>query len=388
MKVLDIILEGAAGETAEYAWKFLSKQTAQAAFGREVAADIATRVLNKYAKKGLPVDRMELDRLLDARISASPYKNDTNFIEQIERDTVGYYNKIYKDWKQNTNPAGKPNTAKSAIREQAAKAKTSWESLTAKGLYSKFLYAWQFKDIYEAVDLYWEQMNWALDRLALGTDGVASDGKPGFLLEEFHQYHKTALATLAAHLVATFPSLWNKVPVLGWASKIVSNKVTGLAGKTLWLTFLDAHKFGGDISGRRFIDNFMLWQLNAIPLVGPLLFSDKVTIASVIGEPLVWTEDFIKKGWVNFLKTTAYKNSDIPAGLLPDNYPNPDNPADAEAEKKRQDGKVTPADADSQADNNPSGKTPPNKNPNGDWEDMGNGFEVDRMTNHVRVKRY
>jgi hypothetical protein len=121
------------------------------------------------------------------------------------------------------------------------------------------------------------------------------------------------------------------------------------------------------------------------------LFSDKVTIASVIGQPLVWTEDLIKSEWVKFLKATAYKDSDIPAALLPDNYPNPNNPADAEAEKKKQAGKVVPADADSQAGTNPSktdttgGK---NTNPNGDWEDMGNGFEVNRMSNNVRVKRY
>lgn len=390
MKVLDVIVETAAGEAAGYAWKFLGKQTAQAAFGRDVAKDVAQQIFNTYTKKGIKAPQMELDRLLDSKISASQWKDDTAFIEQVEKDTVGYHNKLYDEWKK-TNRGGKTNVAKSKIQEQALKARGAWKSLTAKGLYEKALYAWQFADIYEAVTLYWEQMDWALDKLAVGPDGIAEDGKPGYTLENFHHYHKQVLAVLFAQLVATFPKAWNKVPILGWASAIVSNKVTGLAGKTLWLTFLDAHKFGSDYSVRKFIDNFMMWQLNAIPIIGPLLFSDKVTIASVIGQPLVWTEDLIKSEWVKFLKATAYKDSDIPAALLPDNYPNPNNPADAEAEKKKQAGKVVPADADSQAGTNPSktnttgGK---NTNPNGDWEDMGNGFEVNRMSNNVRVKRY
>lgn len=401
MKVLDIIVETAAGEAAGYAWKFLGKQTAQAAFGREVARDVANEIFNTYTKQGIKAPRAELDKLLDRKLSRSQWKDDTAFIEQVEKDTVGYHNALYKDWakgRTKVKPKEEPDAPENFrlpahIKNQALKARSSWKSLTPRGLYSKALYAWQFADIYEAVTLYWEQMDWALDKLSVGPDGVAEDGKPGFSLEAFHNYHKEVLAVLFAQLVATFPKLWNKVPVLGWASAIVSNKVTGLAGKTLWLTFLDAHKFGGDLSIRNFIDNFMLWQLNAIPIIGPLLFSDKVTIASVIGQPLVWTEDLIKGEWVKFLKATAYKDSDIPAGLLPDNYPNPNNPADAEAEKKKQAAKVTPADADSQSDTNPaktdtSGKRPGNKNPNGDWEDMGNGFEVDRMTNQVRVKRY
>jgi len=392
MKVLDVIVETAAGEAAGYAWKFLGKQTAQAAFGREVARDVANEIFNTYTKQGIKAPRAELDKLLDRKLSRSQWKDDTAFIEQVEKDTVGYHNALYKDWaKKNPKVKTKDEPEAPAIRNQALKARSAWKSLTAKGLYEKALYAWQFADIYEAVTLYWEQMDWALDKLAVGPDGIAEDGKPGYTLEDFHHYHKQVLAVLFAQLVATFPKAWNKVPILGWASAIVSNKVTGLAGKTLWLTFLDAHKFGSDYSVRKFIDNFMLWQLNAIPIIGPLLFSDKVTIASVIGQPLVWTEDLIKSEWVKFLKATAYKDSDIPAALLPDNYPNPNNPADAEAEKKKQAGKVVPADADSQAGTNPSktdttgGK---NTNPNGDWEDMGNGFEVNRMSNNVRVKRY
>lgn len=392
MKVLDVILEGATGEAGEYVWKFLAKQTPQAVFGREVARDVAQQIFNTYTKQGIKAPRAELDKLLDSKLSQSQWKDDIAFAEQVEKETVSYHNALYKEWSKKGRTKVTPKDEPDApavlpahIRNQALKARGAWKSLTAKGLYSKALYAWQFADIYEAVNLYWEQMDWALDKLSVGPDGIAEDGKPGFSLESFHNYHKEVLAVLFAQLVATFPKLWNKVPVLGWASAIVSNKVTGLAGKTLWLTFLDAHKFGGDLSIRNFIDNFMLWQLNAIPIIGPLLFSDKVTIASVIGQPLVWTEDLIKGEWVKFLKATAYKDSEIPAGLLPDKYPNPNDPAQA--------AKVTPADADSQADTDPaktdsSGKRPGNKNPNGDWEDMGNGFEVDRMTNQVRVKRY
>jgi hypothetical protein len=391
MKVLDVILEGAAGETAEYVWKFLGKQTAQATFGREVARDVAQQIFNNYTKQGIKAPRAELDKLLDSKLSRSQWKDDIAFIEQVEKDTVGYHNALYKDWKQ-TSRGGKTNVAKSEIQEQALKARGAWKAMGPKGLYSKFLIAWQLYDVWDALELYWRQMDWALNKLAIGPGATdPEDGKPGFLLEDFHHYHKEVLAVLFAQVVATFPKLWNKVPILGWASKIVSNKTTGLAGKTLWLTFLDAHKIGSDLSIRRFIDNFMFWQLNAIPLVGPLLFSDKVTVASVIGQPLVWTEEFAKDQWVKFLKATAYKDSAIPELLLPDNYPNPNNPADAEADKKKQAGKVVPADADSQAGTNP-GKTNTtggkNTNPNGDWEDMGNGFEVNRMSNNVRVKRY
>jgi hypothetical protein len=155
------------------------------------------------------------------------------------------------------------------------------------------------------------------------------------------------------------------------------------------MTFLDADKVGGEYSIRKFIDNFMVWQLNAIPIIGPFLFNDGVTIASVIGQPLVWTEEFIKEQWVKFLKATAYKNSDIPTWLLPDKYPNPNNPED----KKKYPGSnqgpsVTPAVVDPNANTNPT--TPgalKQTNPNGEWDNMGNGFEVNMRTGHVRVRQ-
>lgn len=393
MKVLDIIVEASAqGAVGEYAWKFLGKQTAQAAFGREVARDVASQMLNKYPKRGLPVDRMEFDRLLDAKISASPYKNDTAFIEQVEKDTVGYFNKEYNAWKK-SGGGGKVeptvgDVAGDAVNKAAAKAKAKWETLGSNGLiraWSAGIFVWQTADVIEYVNLYWKQMDWALDKLALGPDGKAEDGKPGFILEEFHVYHKQVLSELAADLLATYPSFWYRIPVLGWLFKL-----SGLVGRTVWMTFLDTHAFGNDTTLRKYINNVMLWKLNAfLPI-----FDDTVTVGSVVGQPLVFTEDFFKKLWVNFLKGTVYQNSDIPSWALPDHYPNPNNPADVAADKKKQSGKVTPADADSQADTNPSntdttgGKRLPNKNPNGDWEDMGNGFEVNRMSNHVRVKRY
>jgi len=392
MKVLDIILETAAGEAAGYAWKFFGKQTAQAAFGRQVARDIAHEILRKYPKKGLPVDRMDLDRMLDARISASPYKTDTEFMEQVERETVGYYNKLYKDWKK-TAGGGKieptaGDVAGDAVKKTAAAAKTKWEALGSNGLiraWTAGIFVWQTADVIEAVTLYWEQMAWALDKLSVGPDATAEDGKPGFSLNSFHNYHKEVLAKLAAQLLATYPSFWYKIPILGWLFKL-----SGLVGRTLWMTFLDTHMLGNETTLRQYINNFMMWKLSAfIPL-----FDDTVTVASVVGQPLVWTEDFIKNGWVRFLKLTAYQDSDIPAWALPDHYPNPNNPTDAAANKKKQNAKVTPTDADSQAGTDPSkpnttsNKRLPNTNPNGDWEDMGNGFEVNRMSNHVRVKRY
>ena len=392
MKVLDIIVETGVGDALGYAWKFFGKQTAKAALGREIAQDVAYEILRKYPKKGLPVDRMELDRMLDARISASLYKNDTEFMEQVERETVGYYNKLYKDWKK-TAGGGKieptaGDVAGAGVKKAAALAKTKWEALGSNGLiraWSAGIFVWQIYDVQEAVTLYWEQMAWALDKLAVGPDATAEDGKPGFTLEEFHVYHKTVLAKLAAQLLATYPSFWYKIPILGWLFKL-----SGLVGRTLWMTFLDTHSFGNDTTLRQYINNFMMWKLNAfLPI-----FDDTVTVASVVGQPLVWTEDFVKNVWVRFLKNTAYQDSEIPAHLLPTNYPNPNNPADAAADKKKQNAKVSPTDADSQADTDPSKtdtnsrKRLPNKNPNGDWEDMGNGFEVNRMSNHVRVKRY
>jgi hypothetical protein len=136
-----------------------------------------------------------------------------------------------------------------------------------------------------------------------------------------------------------------------------------------------------------------MWKLNAIPLIGPFLFNDGVTIASVIGQPLVWTEDFIKEQWVKFLKATAYQKTDIPTWLLPDKYPNPNNPEDKEKHiVPNQNVKVTPADADPNAETNPVNSTKPGAlkqtNPNGEWDNMGNGFEVNMRTGHVRVRQY
>jgi hypothetical protein len=109
----------------------------------------------------------------------------------------------------------------------------------------------------------------------------------------------------------------------------------------------------------------------------------------VIGQPLVWTEDFIKAEWVKFLKATAYQKTDIPTWLLPDKYPNPNNPEDKKKYPNPNQGpSVTPADVDPHAKTNPT--TPgalKQTNPNGEWDNMGNGFEVNMRTGHVRVRQ-
>lgn len=383
MKVLDIILiEGVGG----YAWKYITKETTKEIAMRNAVESVAEQIFRQYTKKGVPPPKGIVGELLE------PYATRAGWtpaeIIQVKKEIREYYKEIAEQPRKI-----KPNVAGAEIKNQAKKMGEAWNKLTAKGVWSAGLVAWQWYDVADAVTLYWEQMAWALEGLALGPEGKYSDGTPGFGLEAFHLHHKEFLGTLVAQLAATFPKLWNKVPVLGWASAIVSNKLTNAGGypvgKTLWMSFLNADKAGGEYSIRKFIDNFMVWQLNSIPVVGPFLFNDGVTIASVIGQPLVWTENKAKEEWVRFLKATAYKNSDIPAELLPANYPNPNNPADkAKYANPNQNAKVTPADADAQANTTPP--TPgalKQTNPNGEWDNMGNGFEVNMRTGHVRVRQ-
>jgi hypothetical protein len=389
MKVLEIILnEGVGG----YVWKYLTKETAEEIAMKHAVEQVSQQIFRQYTQKGIPVPK-------DWGMMVAPYAEragwDAGQITKVKKEIREYYKELVDKAKKIKPDA--TDAAGAEIKKQAKKMGDAWEKLTAKGVWSTALYVWQWYDVQEAVTLYWEQMRWALQGLELGAEGKFPDGTPGFGLEAFHVHHKEFLGTLVVQLVATFPSLWNKVPVLGWASAIVSNKITNAGGanigKALWLTFLDAERIGGEYSVRKYIDRLMVFKLNAIPLIGPFLFNDGVTIASVIGQPLVWTEDFIKAEWVKFLKATAYQKTDIPTWLLPDKYPNPNNPEDKKKHiDPNQNVKVTPAAADPNAETNPVNSTTPGAlkqtNPNGEWDNMGNGFEVNMRTGHVRVRQY
>jgi hypothetical protein len=238
------------------------------------------------------------------------------------------------------------------------------------------------------VNLYHENMQNAFDYLEKGERGEPG----GISLEGFHTIHKEELTKLFAQLILIPPVRFRFVPILGWALQILN---TG-PGRLAWISFINAKVFdgpNGSMSVRNYIDNFCLWNIQAIPYIGPFL-PDR-TISDLVGEKLKWGEDVVKEAWVNWLQNTLYKGKEIPESLMPPNYmgPSPSNPED----KKKyappvapNAAKVTPdkgpASVDSQAETNPSknnGTTSSDLDKN--WKDLGNGFEAHVHTGAIRV---
>jgi hypothetical protein len=242
------------------------------------------------------------------------------------------------------------------------------------------------------VNFYHENMQRAFDSLEKGQQGDPS----GISLKAFHVYHKEQLTKLVAQLILIKPVRFEFVPILGWVMKILTNN--GPA-RLAWISFINMKLFDGpegQMSVRNYIDNFCVWNIKAIPFIGPFL-PDR-TISDLVGDKLKWGEDVVKEIWVNWLQNTLYKGKEIPEKWLPPNYvgPDPSNLTD----KKKYSPPVAPnatpvtpagpnpAAVDSQAGTNPSKNNvepPANSDPN--WQDLGTGYEMNVYSGNIRPRQ-
>lgn len=371
MKVLDIITEG----VGNYVWKYFGKQSLEHGVAREAVENIAAEIFNSYTKKGIKPPPGIVGDMLEKHPSSAGF--DAATVQKVKREVSEYHNYLVDEFKKsklNIKPEkdGVGDVAKGAVG-------AAWAKLGEVGLLKTVFIAWAAKDIYDIVSVYHQNMSEAIAKLE----------SKDISLEAFHVYHKEQLTQLVAQLYVTKPMRFFGIPILGWAGKLFNTS----AGRVAWLTFMDSKLFDGPdgkISVRNYIDNFCLWQLKGIPLIGPLL--GDTSISDVVGEPIKWAEDVVMEQWVNFLKATVYKDKEIPAALMPPAYvgPTPSNPEDkkkyAPAADADQGAKVVPADADSQSGatvvpNNGAVATDKDKN----WKDLGNGFDANVLTGAIRV---
>lgn len=385
MKVLDIISESFRGDAAEYVWKYFGKSTPKHAVARETVEEIAVKLFNDYGKRGIEPPRGIVGDMLERHPSAAGLDDATKNLVKIE------ISRYYRDLEKKFASSRLPGKAGATVGADAvAAAGTAWGKMKTIGLCNIAFGAYALKDIWDIVHFYHENMQRAFGLLEKG-----QRGEPGGIdLEDFHVYHKDQLTTLFAQLIVIPPQSLTKavswVPILGWALQILN---TG-PGRLAWISFINAKVFDGPngrMSVRNYIDNFCLWNIQAIPLIGPFL-PDR-TISDIVGDKLKWGEDVVKEAWVNWLQNTFYKDKEIPEKWLPPGYvgPDPSNPAD----KKKyappvapNAAKVTtdPASVDSQAETNPSknnGTASSDLDKN--WKDLGNGFDAHVHTGAIRV---
>jgi len=400
MKVLDIIREGAAGETVEYVWKFFTKSAAKDAFARETVERIATIILNKYTKKGLTPPRAELDELLDRAVSNSRYKDDITFITELEKETIRYHNAKYQQWLKQGSAEGATVGEKvsGATKAKIKEWRAAWAKNTTEKLINGSMWAYAGYDIYKSVEFYRENIDEALRLLEIGPDGKDTDGSPGISLKDFEIYHREQLGQLYINISTVHPALFTKIPIFGWLA--VPFRLMGTSGTALWMYFTNMpgsmpFTVPGqpeDMNLRQAIAKLALIQMKDIRW---LPGGSEESVSSVIGRPFKWAIEGLKALWTSAV-TEVYKGKEVPEVLLPTLLPDDKNstgkkPADNNAEK--QSGKVTPADADQNAStgNGSSSAKPPYAKGQpyyhaSDWEDIGGGYERHKFNGTVARK--
>ena len=387
MKVLDIISEGFKDDAAAYVWKYFGKESVKHAVARKVVDDIASDLFNNYGKRGIEPPRGIVGEMLERHPSAAGLDDATK--DLVKREISIYYRDLEKKFAS----SGLPGKAGATVGADAvAAAGTAWSKMKTIGLCNIAFGAYAVSDIWDIVHFYHENMQRAFGLLEKG-----QRGEPGGIdLEYFHVYHKEQLTKLFAQLIVISPKALTKavsiVPILGWASQILN---TG-PGRLAWLSFINFKAFDGPkgpMSVRDYVDNFCLWNIQAIPFIGPIFLPDR-TISDIVGAKLKWVEDSVKEAWVNWLQNTFYKGKEIPEKWLPPGYvgPDPSNPEDKKkyappaapnAAKVTTDG---PASVDSQAGTTPSknnGRASSDLDKN--WKDLGNGFDAHVHTGAIRV---
>ena len=399
MKVLDIIAENQRSEALEFIFKRLSRDAAKQAFAESTIEKVAADIVKKFTIPALEdkTKKATLDDIREAvskEVSRSKYKDDPAFSEEIVKEVTRYHDKDLlpalrkaRASKAADDSLGTP----AAVKKSAALARVKWAALGAVGLLNKAFTVYAAIDITKSVQLYWERIDWALQRLELGEDGKDADGDPGISLATFELYHKEQLGVLFLSIATVHPALFTKIPIFGWLA--APFRAFGTAGTGLWMYFTNAKpdKFGvlplpgqePDENLREVIARYSVWQIKDIPW---LPGNSGKSLASLLGEPIKWTEEFVKDLWTAVV-TRVYPGDTIPEILkptvLPDHASRKNSPA-------KQGANVMPGDADQNSAITAATKPPYAKGDayyhKDDWEDMGNGYERHKFKGTVAKK--
>jgi hypothetical protein len=390
MKVLDIIVEGAAGE---FAWKFFTKQTAKDVFAQDLAERLAVKMFNQYTTKLKRVPEGAVESEIATALKGTAYETDAKFAKQLASETKRYHDKeLLTPWRKSNAPKEKEETvpkekeaqSSSVVKATAKEARIKWKAWGTKGLISNIFWMYTLYDIWKAVDLYWRQIDWALGRLELGPDDVDEDGKPGIDLDAFELYHKEKLGALLISIAAIRPGWWSKIPVLGWMA--APFKMLGVAGQGLWFAFMDIPGLLPEQSSEESIREIIArWACTKIKDIPWLPGASGESIASTLGAPVKWSIDAVKNAWTEYVRE-YYGDEEPPSSLLPTILP--DNSAHPSSKKRKKDqaAAVTPADADQNADTSPTNNATTGSR-TGNWRNMGNGYELNLDTGDIQVKR-
>jgi hypothetical protein len=391
MKVLDIIVETAAGEAAEFVFKRFSRDAAKQAFAENTVEKVATDIFKKFTALDNPVKASTKDVRLavEKELSRSKYKDDPAFSEELVKEVKKYHN---QELLPQLRKAGKTKKKDpSNVKKQAAENRSKWATLGVNGLIGKLFWMYAAYDITKAVTLYFERIDWALQRLELGEDGVDADGDPGISLETFEIYHREQLGVLFLSIATAHPALFTKIPIFGWLGRPFT--ALGNSGTALWMYFTNADpsKYGvpnlpgqePDENLRKMIARYAMWQIADISW---LPGTSGESLASILGAPIKWTTDFVKQLWTATVRD-FYEDKEPPEILLPTILP--DHPA----KDKKQGALVTPADADQHSSTTPitAATKPPYAKGDAyrhasDWEDVGGGYERHKFNGTVAKK--
>lgn len=392
MKVLDIIVEGVGAEIGEFVFKQFSRDTVKQAFAEATVERVANDIVKKFTIPGLKdktkrATEKDIQLAVEQELSRSKYKDDTAFSKEIAEDVKKYHNtelvpalrKARKDKK--TDPSN--------VKNRATESRTKWTALGVSGLISKAFWMYAAYDITKSVTLYWERIDWALQRLELGEDGKDADGDPGISLETFEIYHREQLGVLFLSIATAHPALFTKIPIFGWLGKPFT--ALGNSGTLLWMYFTkaDPSMYGvpqlpgqePDENLRKMIARYALWQIADIPW---LPGTSGESFASVLGVPIKWTIDWVKQLWTETVKD-FYGDKIPPEILLPTLLP--DHPGKA----KDQGASVNPADADQHSGTITATTKPPYAKGDAyyhksDWTDIGSGYERHKFNGTVAKK--
>lgn len=390
MKVLDIIAEGAAGEFTEFAFRRFSRDAAKQVFAEQTVEKIANDIFKNFTALEKKATTKDVRLAVEEALSKSKYKDDAVFSKELVEETKKYHNTELLPQLRKARKSKK--TDKSDVKKRARENREKWKTLGVSGLISKAFWMYAAYDITKSVQLYFERIDWALQRLELGEDGVDADGDPGISLETFEIYHREQLGVLFLSIATAHPALFTKIPIFGWLGKPFT--ALGSAGTALWMYFTNANpsNYGvpalpgqePDENLREMIARYAMWQIKDISW---LPGTSGESLASILGEPIKLTTDFVKQLWTATVRD-FYGDKEPPDILLPTILP--DHPAKT---KKDQGASVTPADADQNSGDGaitattkpPYAKGDAYYHPS-DWEDIGGGYERHKFNGTVAKK--
>jgi hypothetical protein len=385
MKVLDIITEG----VVEHVFKWTFRDAAKRAIAENLVERVASDIFEKFTVPALKnktkgATTKDVQLAVEEAVAGTKYAGDKEFAKEVVEQVKKYHNTELVPVLRKAKPGKK--TDPSDVKKRAADSRTKLALLGVNGLIAKLCWMYAAYDVIKSVTLYFERIDWALQRLELGEDGKDADGDPGISLETFEIYHREQLGQLFLSIATVHPALFTKIPIFGWLAKPFT--ALGGSGAALWQYFTNADPsmYGilplpgqePDENLREMIARYAMWQIADIPW---LPGTSGESLASILGVPIKWTTDFVQQLWTSTVQE-VYGDKIVPEILQPTLLP--DHPSNT----KPQGAAVTPGDADQNSGT--SAKPPYAKGDayyhKSDWQDIGGGYERHKFNGTVAKK--